>query len=65
MAANPPLVEGPGGQLFPAPYAGEFIGLSRPHIHLDLRGVRARGGRWSASGTAFLTNMVCVYVWVG
>lgn len=58
MAANPPLVEGPGGQLFPAPYAGEYIGLSRSHIDFDLRGVRTKGGRWSARGTAYLTNMV-------
>eukprot|EP00887_Chlorella_sp_A99_P002137 scaffold21.g2137.t1 len=62
MAANPPLIQGPGNELFPAPYAGELIGLSRPGIDLSLTGVRTRSGKWTARGTAFLTNMRLVFV---
>jgi hypothetical protein len=61
MAANPALVSSPDG-LAPAPFQGETIALARHGVDIAIDGLRTANGKWSASGTLWLTDVRLVFV---
>jgi hypothetical protein len=61
MAANPALVTSPDG-IAPAPFPGETLALARHGVEIALDGLRTATGKWSATGTLWLTDVRLVFI---
>lgn len=62
MSANPALVQPYQGPLVPAPFPNEYIFLRRDKIGFDLDNVQTRSGKWSTTGTVFLSNFRLTFI---
>lgn len=62
MAANPALVVGLHGEVIPAPFSQELFALKRGGVNFEVDSVHTRSGKWSTSGTVFMSNLRMVFV---
>uniref|UniRef100_A0A7S0RKJ1 Uncharacterized protein n=1 Tax=Chlamydomonas leiostraca TaxID=1034604 RepID=A0A7S0RKJ1_9CHLO len=62
MAANPALVNTLQNELVPAPFPEEAFVLKRTGVQFELEGVATTSGRWSCTGTLFLSNVRAVFI---